>query len=424
MLQVIRYLQGYLTIRVQGFSPERFMNLCSNHHLFLWDIVNYGDYYTMNISLKNFYRLKGLTRKTGTRVVITGRYGLPFLSVRMWKRRIFLAGLLGSLAFWIWMSGFIWAVEIDGNYFVTTDVFQDFLDANGVRTGVKKGQIDIETLEESIREHFDIVTWTSARIDGTRLLIQVKENDLIKIDGGKKETEVKEEDIGMDLVAQKDGVIVSMVTRSGVPLVKTGAEIKKGDVLVEGGVPIYNDDGTIKRYDYCAADADIMLQCIYSLTEDIDEKHEEKKYTGKEKKQPFLIIGTRKISLPLFGRKFEKYDVIEEKQQLKIFKNYYLPVYIGSYLVREYEVEEEIYTKEQVKELFESKIQKFIETLQEKGVQIIEKNVTIKRAFGTWKMDADFLAVEKTGISQKTQIIQIEDISLEEEIQGEKKQNE
>ena len=165
MLQVIRYLQGYLTIRVQGFSPERFMNLCSNHHLFLWDIVNYGDYYTMNISLKNFYRLKGLTRKTGTRVVITGRYGLPFLSVRMWKRRIFLAGLLGSLAFWIWMSGFIWAVEIDGNYFVTTDVFQDFLDANGVRTGVKKGQIDIETLEESIREHFDIVTWTSARID-------------------------------------------------------------------------------------------------------------------------------------------------------------------------------------------------------------------------------------------------------------------
>ncbi len=415
MLQVIRYLQGYLTIRVQGFSPERFMNLCSNHHLFLWNIVNYGDYYTMNISLKNFYKLKGLTRKTGTRVVITGRYGLPFLSVRMWRRRIFLAGLLGSLAFWIWMSGFIWAVEIDGNYFVTTDVFQDFLNANGIRTGVKKGQIDIETLEESIREHFDIVTWTSARIDGTRLLIQVKENDLIKMDEGKKETGINKENTGMDLVAQKEGVIVSMVTRSGVPLVKAGAEIQKGDILVEGGVPIYNDDGTVKRYDYCVADADIMLQCIYSLAEDIDEKHEEKKYTGKEKKQPFLILGTRKISTPLLGRKFEKYDVIEEKHQLKLFKNYYLPVYIGSYLVREYEVEEEIYTKEQVKELFEGKIQKFIETLQEKGVQIIEKNVTIKRAFGTWKMDADFLAVEKTGVSQKTRLVQVEDISLEEE---------
>lgn len=416
MLQVIRYLQGYLTIRVQGFSPERFMNLCSNHHLFLWNIVNYGDYYTMNISLKNFYRLKGLTRKTGTRVVITGRYGLPFLSVRMWRRRIFIAGLLGSLAFWIWMSGFIWAVEIEGNYFVTTDVFQDFLDTNGVRIGIKKRQIDIETLEESIREEFDIVTWTSAKIDGTRLLIQIKENDLIKMEGEKKKREEKQEDAGMDLVAEKDGVIVSMVTRNGIPLVKAGAEIKKGDILVEGGVPIYNDDGTIKRYDYCAADADIMLQCIYSLTEEIDEKHKEKRYTAKEKKQPFLIVGTKEISLPILGKRFEKCDVIEEKHQLKIFKNYYLPMYIGRRLVREYEVEEEIYTKEQVKELFEEKIQKFIETLQEKGVQIIEKNVTIKRASGTWKMDADFLAVEKTGISQKTRIIQIEDNSLGEEI--------
>lgn len=416
MLQVIRYLQGYLTIRVQGFSPERFMNLCSNHHLFLWNIVNYGDYYTMNISLKNFYRLKGLTRKTGTRVVITGRYGLPFLSVRMWRRRIFIAGLLGSLAFWIWMSGFIWAVEIEGNYFVTTDVFQDFLDTNGVRIGIKKRQIDIETLEESIREEFDIVTWTSAKIDGTRLLIQIKENDLIKMEGEKKKREEKQEDTGMDLVAEKDGVIVSMVTRNGIPLVKAGAEIKKGDILVEGGVPIYNDDGTIKRYDYCAADADIMLQCIYSLTEEIDEKHKEKRYTAKEKKQHFLIVGTKEISLPILGKRFEKCDVIEEKHQLKIFKNYYLPMYIGRRLVREYEVEEEIYTKEQVKELFEEKIQKFIETLQEKGVQIIEKNVTIKRASGTWKMDADFLAVEKTGISQKTRIIQIEDNSLGEEI--------
>lgn len=424
MLQVIRYLQGYLTIRVRGFSPERFMNLCSNHHLFLWNIVNHGEYYTMNISLKNFYKLKGLTRKTGTRVVITGRYGLPFLSVRMWRRKIFLAGLLGSLAFWIWMSGFIWAVEIEGNYFVTTDVFVDFLDANGVKTGVKKGQIDIETLEESIREHFDIVTWTSARIDGTRLLIQVKENDLIRLDAEKKEPGKMEENIGMDLVAQKDGVIVSMVTRNGVPLVKEGAEIQKGDVLVEGGVPIYNDDGTVKRYDYCIADADIMLQCIYSLTDEIDEKHEEKKYTGKEKKKPFMIIGTREISLPLWGKKFEKYDVIEEKSQLKIFKNYYLPVHIGSYLVREYEVKEEIYTKEQVKELFERKIQKFIETLQEKGVQIIEKNVTIKRASGTWKMDADFLAVEKTGVSRETRIIQMEDSSLEEDSSGAEEQNE
>ena len=413
MLQLIRYLQGYLAIKVVGFSPERFMNLCSNHHLFLWDIVNHGDYYTMNISLKNFYKLKGFTRKTGTRVVITQRYGLPFLSVRMWRRKIFIAGLVGSLLFWLWMAGFIWAVEVEGNFFVTTDMFQDFLVENGIRTGMNKKEVDIEKLEEAIRTKFDIITWTSAKIEGPKLLIQVRENDLIQMEAGNADAAKTEQ--GMDLTANKDGVVVSMVTRSGVPLVHIGDEVKKGDILVEGAVPIYQDDGTVKRYEYCVADADIMLQCVYSLKEEIMEKHEEKHFTGKEKKQFFIIFGTKEIKMPILGKKFDQCDMIEEKKQLKIFRNYYLPVYIGSNQYREYKVEEQIYTKEQVKALFEEKLQKFIETLQEKGVQIVEKNVTIKKASGKWKMNADFLAQELTGQNTKTGIMQIE-VPQQEEV--------
>ena len=411
MLQVIRYIQGYLTIRVWGFSPERFMNLCSNHKIFLWDIVNHGDSYTMNIRLKNFYRLKGFTRKTGTRVVITGRYGLPFLSVRAWRRRIFLLGLMGSLGFWIWMSGFIWAIEIEGNYYVTTDVFQDFLEENEIYTGMKKKKVDIEKLEEEIRTQFNIVTWTSAQIDGTRLLISVKENDLILMrQDTKQQQEKPETDQGMDLVAGKDGVIVSIVTRSGVPKVSEGTQVKKGDILVEGGVPIYNDDSTVKRYDFCVADADIMLQCVYSLKEEISEKYEKKLYTGEERKLPFLIIGTGKIKMPQIGRAYEQYDQVEEKKQFKIFENYYLPIYAGYDLIREYTLEERVYTKEEVKNLFEERLQKIIETLQEKGVQIIEKNFTINKNSGVWKMSADFLAIEKTGERKKTALVQIEEV--------------
>ena len=159
----------------------------------------------MKISLKGFFKLKGITRKTGTRVAVTQRYGLPFLSTRMWRRRIFMLGLLGSLLFWIWMSGFIWAVEIEGNYYVTDDVFQDFFAENGIRVGMKKKDIEIETLEKAIRTEFGIVTWTSARIDGTRLLIQVKENDLISVEENR--TSLPEGE-GSDLVAGKEGEII------------------------------------------------------------------------------------------------------------------------------------------------------------------------------------------------------------------------
>ncbi len=412
MIQVIRFLKGYLSIKVFGFSPERFMNLCSNHNIFLWDIENHGAYYTMKISLKGFYRLRGISRKTGTRVVITKRYGLPFLSLRMWRRRIFVGGLLGSLIFWIWMSGFIWAIEVEGNYYVTTDVFQDFLASSGFEPGMKKSEVEIEALEKAIRNEFDIVTWTSARIDGTRLLIQVKENDLIQVKESK--TELPEGE-GVDLVADKEGEIISIVTRSGIPKVTAGTLVKKGDVLVEGGIPIMNEDSTVRRYDYCRADADIMLRCTYQMKEELKEQYEEKQYTGNERKSPFIMFGTKKLSLPMIGKGYEAYDVIEEKKQLRLFENYYLPVYIGSDLVREYVVEEKIYSQSEVKKLFEEKIQKFIETLQEKGVQIIEKNVTINKVSGVWKMKVDFLAIEKTGTEKKTWLVQVEEAPQEEE---------
>ena len=78
MLQLIRFLKGYLLIRVCGNAPERFINLCSNHQIFLWDIQIHEAYYTMKIGLSDFYRIKGFTRKTGTRVVVTERFGLPW----------------------------------------------------------------------------------------------------------------------------------------------------------------------------------------------------------------------------------------------------------------------------------------------------------------------------------------------------------
>lgn len=244
MLQFIQYLKGYVCIRVWGYSPERFMNLCSNHDILLWDIKNHGEYYTMCITVCGFRRLRPIVRKTGTRVVIQKRCGLPFFLPKWKKRKIFLLGLIGSFAFWIWMSTFIWAVDLEGNHSISQDVFIDFLMEQKVYVGMKRNQVDIEELEKKIRQSFDIVTWTSARIDGTRLEIQIRENKVdvgrSEGDGGQEEKQ-KESGQGSNLVAEWDGTVVAMVTRRGVPQVTIGSQVKKGDILVTGMVPVYHD---------------------------------------------------------------------------------------------------------------------------------------------------------------------------------------
>ena len=127
------------------------MNLCGNHNILLWNIKNHGDYYTMCVSLKGFYSLKSITRKTGTRVAITKRCGLPFFSQKAGKRKIFVAGIFLSLLFWIWMESFILNIELSGNYYITDEVFTDFLTNYKITPGTRKKDIDIEALEKAIR---------------------------------------------------------------------------------------------------------------------------------------------------------------------------------------------------------------------------------------------------------------------------------
>lgn len=380
------------------------MNLCSNHDILLWDIENRGEYYTMCITVSGFRKLKGIVKKTGTRVAIQERCGLPFFVLRIRKRKIFLIGLLGSLFFWMWMSTFIWAVDITGNYSISEDIFMDFLRNNNVYVGMKRNKVDIEELEKKIRQDFGIVTWTSARIDGTRLVIQVKENE---VDTGGEgtgsaaaEQEGKESiknEFGSDLVAEEDGVIVSMVTRQGVPQVSVGMEIKKGDILVSGSVPVYNEDATVKFYQYYDADADIYIRRQIRVKEELPLHYQKKEYTGEEKEEIVFSIIDKDMVFRLGKIKYENYDKITDRKQVRLLENFYLPLYYGKSVNREYVVTDNLYTKEEVKTIFSEKLIKYIASLEEKGVQIIKKNVTINKNQKKWQMDMDFQVVEKTG---------------------------
>ena len=73
------------------------MNLCSNKGILLWDIVREGDVYYMNITLKGFWEIRPIAKKTGTRVAILERYGLPFFLPGLLKRKMFVLG-------WFWPS--------------------------------------------------------------------------------------------------------------------------------------------------------------------------------------------------------------------------------------------------------------------------------------------------------------------------------
>ncbi len=395
MVKFLKYIRGYLRIRVWGFSPERFMNLCSNKGILLWDIVREGESYYMYISLKGFWELRPIAKKTGTRVAVLNRYGLPFSLPGLMKRKVFVLGLFLAVAFWILSSFYIWDIEITGNYQITEDVFQDFLEQNQVSIGMKRQDLDIEELEKQIRRSFPQVTWASARLDGTKLLIDIKENDAPII--------IQEPDTtpGSDLVAEYDGVIVAMIVRSGVPKVAIGDSVEQGAVLVEGRIPVYNEDTTVREYQYVDSDADILLEHRAEFTASLPFDHIEKEYVGREKKSWYLKIGDQIWKLPQESP-FLLYDSVIRESRPQVLDKLSIPVFWGEVTYREYQNVEYLYTLEEAKKLLNQKLMVFLADLEEKGVQIIEKNVKIEKDDASWVLKGEFLVQEPVRMSSET----------------------
>ncbi len=399
MLHWIQYLRGYVSIKVWGYSTERFLNLCGNHDILIWDIENHGDYYTMKVSVKGFFALKTLLRKTGTRASVLRRYGLPFFVPKIKRRKIFVAGLIVCLLFWMIMTRFIWNIKIDGNYSLTDDVLMDYLETKGIHTAMKKSDLQIEELERDLREEYDIITWASLKVDGTTLLIQVKENEMQEYD-----TDVTndsdpavpdaDEKAGKDILATKAGTVVYMITRKGVPQVAVGENVEKGQLLVSGAVPVYNEDTTVRRYQYYEADADIKISYDKSVSIEKKTAYEDKVYSGREKKILLLGINDKELNLSFGKVKFAAYDVSGEKKQVQLLDQLFLPVYYGVKHAREYELVPKIHTEEEMQDIMDNEWNKILQTLEEKGVEITQKNVTIKKNEDKWILNVKMTLVE------------------------------
>ena len=109
---MIRFLRGYIKIRVSGYSPERFLNACSHKGICLWGLKPVRGAYEMYTDARSLKKMKAVLKKTGTKAEITGRYGLPFFLHRYRKRKVFFAGIFFCAALIYIFSLFIWEIDI------------------------------------------------------------------------------------------------------------------------------------------------------------------------------------------------------------------------------------------------------------------------------------------------------------------------
>lgn len=403
MTALLRYLSGYVCVELTGYATERFLNLCTNHDIYIWNMSHEENTYTFCMRLDDFWQIRPLIRKTRTKIRVKKKCGFPFFLYRYRKRKMFLLGFLLCIGIVYAFSCYVWNIEVCGNSTLSDDTVYRYLETEKIKVGTSKRQVDCEALEAKIRQHFSNVIWTSVRLEGTKLTVDVKENLITQEPQEKEETDEE----AKDLVANKDAVILSIVTRNGTPKVKAGDKVKKGKALVLGRIDIYNDAKEIAGYRYCKADADIIARTAYPYSYEVPGMVSQKEYTGKEQKRYSFWYRKKYIGLYQKGISYRLYDKETEKKQLCIMENFYLPFYIQTDIYREYRVKNHKIDKKEAKEMAADNLDLFLSKLEEKGLQIIEKNVMMNKEKNNYIFQGTVYTKEKLESYRKTKKLEV-----------------
>ena len=122
--------------------------------------------------------------------------------------------------------------------------------------------------------------------------------------------------------------------------------------------------------------------------------YREKRYTGREKKIKYLRFFDFTPGLTK-SQSFLSFDSLVDERSPSVFTTFRFPLWFGTQTDREYMIFEARYTSEEAKKILSKKCVDFLESLSEKGVQIIEKNVRIEENELSMRISGDIKVWEK-----------------------------
>ena len=280
------------------------------------------------------------------------------------KRKIFAIALVSIICVIIYLSNFIWNIEIVGTDKINQNELIKTINSEGLTIGKLKRKVDLKSIINKIRLDRKDIAWIGIDLKGTNAIVKVVEADA--------KPEIIKEDEYCNIVSDKEASIIKVNAQNGTVLVKEGDVVKKGTPLIAGWM-----EGKYTGTRYVHAEGSVEAKVWYSHKERIYYKQEEKLRTGNEEKKYTLNINNFKINFYKTLSKFENYDTINENKKLKLLSNFYLPIEIIKKTNYEYKYEEKIYTEEELAKLTEEKIEKDLDEKVSQKENIINKQTNI-----------------------------------------------
>ncbi|OKZ57407.1 MAG: sporulation protein YqfD [Clostridium sp. 26_21] len=388
---LLKYMLGYVRITVEGYYIERFINICTNSKILIWNLKRENEVKLyLNIGIKDFYDVIKIAKKLKCKIKINKKRGIPFIIHKYKKRKIFFITLIVITMLIGVSTRFVWNIDIIAEEKID-NIEQDIKEV-GLKIGVPKDRVNIQEIANKIRIKRDDISWIGIELKGT--------NAIVKIVKAKKAPEIINENENSNIVAYKEGIITKIIAQNGTALVKVGDEVKENQILIEGKI-----DGkyTGTRFVHSLGEVEALVK--YSRTEKFPLKTIEKVETGNKETKYKIKISNFQINFYKTLSKFKIYDTIEMEKKIKIFSNLYLPISITKIINKEQENVEKEYSKEYAIETGTTKLEKILEDEIGKEKEIINKDVNIIETEKYIEVNVTYEVIENIGIQEREEIL-------------------
>ena len=388
LMGVRNYLRGSLQVDLKGAAVERFLNLCAIHDVAFWDVRCLdADHFTAWVSVGGYLNLRPYARKTGCRVHVIKRRGLPFSAKRAVRRWVLWSGVLLCICAVYTLSAFVWTIEVRGCNQTTEEEILELVAQAGLQTGTRRSECNLREMRNIVMANTDKLSYFTVNFKGTHAIVEVLERE--------NPAEKPKRQPPCNVVSDLTGIILRLRVRTGKATVAVGDTIQMGDMIASGIIINANDES---QTTLLHAEAEADVRTWYTLKAAVpDELYLLEETEGIGQRQVFLL-GTRRFPLGLIEKTTVPwYDKQIKTHYLHLHEHFRWPIGLERQSITYCGVKEAAIDDKALSEVLEQRM--LARLMKSKpGAQLVQADFTLEQSpKGAWLGVLKVELVETTG---------------------------
>jgi len=283
------------------------MNLLRKKGISIWDVERKEYGIKFKISYEDYRKYADIIKET--KMEPLNKKGLVYNLTKLKVRKGFVLGLFALVVSLYVITSLIWNIQVVGTNNITARNIIKALENNNIKTPFSHTSVDPKHLETILYKNFENFKFVEVYIEGSNLIIFVKEKEIEKADIKKNEP--------TSIISTKNAIINKVIAKSGQPVVKEGDVVYEGQTLIMGIVKNKNSE----EFMMVPSEGTIYGKTYYNFELKEPKFKDVEVSTNKSKSVYYLHLNGKSNKILSDKSPFENYNYIERTIQIPILSN-------------------------------------------------------------------------------------------------------